>query len=554
MTTLDTMGWDLVFATTFAVITTGIEESGAVPAGFSASDTASGASVTGAWGPWRLTDGSPGNYLWLECTATTGTFHTSAANYDLAGSQWTVQFGLEWQTKAATGGNPATQALVPATTGEAAPTLIDYTGPDVKGTDAYILVSLMNTLLRSQVAALGSVFMSIVLGDLTMEPDQEWMVPTSAAYACAPLPDGDARLGVFALLATTQDRDASTLQAAVDRRVFDAAPAGAEAALVLGPRLVVEQLLVPGIQAIVLGTQPSDFGIDSTGTVVYNKSTMTWGQFSYDLDDGTSATVTPTIEPGNLELALDGELIHVSLSDIRFAYPGWHGPGNVMISFGAQQFYRFEFAVNSEGHLVMAPKEDTDTSSSYNVTITPDEQMQIFQIALNAAVQVVFAVLGGLAGQFLDPIEGSVTEGAEASYASEMDEIEMATLVDSTSPADREAADENTALLGGDAAANQANPGYLQKFKGLIASYKFRLLVMALGKLVGLPISQMSNIAVMAAKKYYDGLPVLDPFALEGQRPVTWPHHENFTLTGGSLNGALVFYGTLTDPTEADKT
>jgi hypothetical protein len=547
VTTLDTMGWDLVFATTFATITAGIQESGAVPAGFSATDSDSGGAVDGGWGSWRLVDGSPGNLLWLECTVASGTFHTTTTGYDLAGSQWTVQFGLTWQTQDGPVGTPPVQLLVPAADGAAAPVLIDHTGTSVKGSDTYALVSLMSGVLVDQVGALGPVFMSLVLGGLDLEPDQPWLVPTSAAYACAPLPDGDPRLGVFALLATTENRDASTLQSAVDRRVFDAAPTGTEVALVLGPRLVVEQLLIPGAQAIVLGTSPADFAVDSTGTVVYNQNTMTWGELSYDLDDGTSATVTPVIEPGNFELALDGELIHVSLSDVRFAYPGWHGPGNVMISLSAQQFYRYTFTVNGEGYLVMAPEGAADTSS-YNVTITPDQEMQAFQIAVNVAVQVVFAILGGLAGQFLDPIEGSVAEGTNGSYSSELGDAEVQGLVDSASPEDRLEADEDSAQLGGDAAANQGDAGYLQKFKGLIASYKFRILVMALNKLVGLPAGQMSNIAVLAAREDYAGLPALDPFAVEGQRPVTWPHDEDFTLTGGSLNGALVFYGTLAAP------
>jgi len=74
-----------------------------------------------------------------------------------------------------------------------------------------------------------------------------------------------------------------------------------------------------------------------------------------------------------------------------------------------------------------------------------------------------------------------------------------------------------------------------------VASYKFRILVKGLEKLVGVPLSQMSNIAVLAAKYDYDALPALDPFTTASLLPVTWPYRDSFTLTGGSLNGALVF-------------
>lgn len=129
-------------------------------------------------------------------------------------------------------------------------------------------------------------------------------------------------------------------------------------------------------------------------------------------------------------------------------------------------------------------------------------------------------------------------------------QIEMTELVTSSSPEAQQEANEETALLGGDAVANQNTVGRVQKFKGLIASYKFRLLVMAVGKLVYLPLSQIGNIAVLAAKHYYDGLPALDPFVVAGLRPVAWPHRETFVITGGSLDGALVFYGDLAEPAQ----
>ena len=64
-------------------------------------------------------------------------------------------------------------------------------------------------------------------------------------------------------------------------------------------------------------------------------------------------------------------------------------------------------------------------------------------------------------------------------------------------------------------------------------------------KLIYLPLSQITNVATMAAKHYYDKLPALDPFIDEAVHPVGWPMGMSFTVTGGALRGSLTFYGRL---------
>lgn len=539
MTTLDLMGWDLVCATTFARLSDGINASPRRAATFTAADTTEDVGLSGSWGRWELASGSPGNMLWLDCTVSAGSFTHHGTEYDLMGAVFTVQFGLAWAGAAAAGGG----SLRPASSGDASPRLIGQAGVSVTGTDAYILSGLMNQVLAGQVAALDSDFMSIAVGGTGQPQDHPWLKPNESDYACCPLP-GDPRKGIFGILSMTENRIAAGKQRAVDGRILDGSPDGSDAALVVGPELVIPQLITPTARTIIQDAKDDDFSVDPSGTVVYNNKTIDWGTLSYQ-DDGSTKQIKPVIPKGNVRVALDGELIHVSLADVHFPYPGWPGPGNINISFGAEQFCSYSFTLTSDRHLVMTPDNDK-VNASYNVTVMPDQRVQIFQIALNVACQVVLSILGGVASQWLAACTAATEETAAGAVVSGMDEIEMANIAaDNATPNEMQQAENQAAQQSAENIANAANPGYIQRFASAIAAYKYNFLIMAVKALIYLPISHITAVTTLAANHYYDKLPALDPFIDEAVKPVGWPMAKSFTITGGALRGSLTFYGKL---------
>lgn len=289
----------------------------------------------------------------------------------------------------------------------------------------------------------------------------------------------------------------------------------------------------------------TELSLDPSGTVVYNNKTITWGTFEYEEKGGTKR-IQPVIPQGNAKVALDGELVHISLADIQFAYPGWPGPGDIDISFGAEQFCRLSFTVNSSGQLVMTL--DTDTMNaypSYNVTVMPDQQVQISQIGLDVVLQVLLSIMGGVVSEITAPV-AEATEQTAGGVVSKMSDVEMAELVaKNVTPAQIGEAQVQAAEQSAEAAVNAGQPGYIQRFRNAIAGYRFSLLITVVRKLIYLPLSQITNVATMAAKHYYDKLPALDPFIDEAVHPVGWPMGMSFTVTGGAIRGSLTFYGRL---------
>ena len=533
-TVVETFGWDVVYATTVKRLDDAAQASGKLPTAFDVSNKTSKSEVSGKWNGWNL-ECHVSDMLAFVATVSEGTFVADGKKYDIAGSTWTVQFGLELDTG-------KTNTLHPATSGSGAPRVVAYTAPSSLGANVYRLVELIDDVLPAQVANMDGILGSISLA--AELPDQPWLSPTSAGFASEPLTD-DPRGGICALLAMTEGRSAGSNQRAVDARILDTSPAGTDEAFVVGPNLVVGKLLEPAVVALAQGSSSDDFTTDPTGTVLYNKQSMTWGAFDYTLDDGTTSTIHPTIPRGNLELALDGSEVHLSLSNVNFDYPGWSGPGSISISFDTDQFTTFDFVIRDDGGLVMVPQ--LGRYDSFTVNIVPSEELQIFQIAVNVAVQVLFAVLGGIVegatGAAETAAQDSLEEGAEGGVAGGMNEIEMETFASSNASAEElEEAEEGAARDGADAVANADKSGYVQKFKSTLMANKWKILLKILEKAIGKPLEQIESIAVAAAKKDYDQLPTLDVFAVDGSSPVTWGKKSKFKITGGRLDGAMVIW------------
>lgn len=544
---LDLMGWDAVYATTFSKVNEWLAGSGKLPQSFQGSSDGSDsgpATASGQWGGWQLVSGAPSNLLRAQATVASGSLQTEAGTFDLAGSTWTVQFGLTFSQDGSQAGGATTLSLAPATSGDAAPLVVGFTAPGVTGDAIYALQDIMGKVLPAEVQGLGAAFMSVTLNNQALAPDQPWLVPTAAGFACELLP-GDARGGVFAILAMTEGRSAASNQWAVDRRVFDAAPEGTNAALVVGPSLVMEQLLTPAMQGLVQGSGASDFAND--GTTVYNVSDMTWGTFTYDEGDGKTSNIQPRIPKGNIELSLDGGIVHLSMANINFPYPGWKGPGEITIAFDTEQFITFDFVLRPDGGLVMAPQTGK-FNTSLHVTVTPDAVVIEFQIALNVTLQILMAVIGGVVQSATEAVTEAATDSITPASggAFEADMTDLDGLVGSNaSPDEISIIEEDAAEQGGDAVTNGDDPGYVQKFKNAVIANKWKIGMKVLNKLVTYPAGKTTEIAVRMAEKNYDELPTLNLFADAGIKPVNWADGSSFKIAGGGLCGALVLWGTI---------
>ncbi|KAB7732512.1 TULIP family P47-like protein [Rudanella paleaurantiibacter] len=541
---ITSLGWDMTYATTFAQLNRVMAASGTLPQTF-AGTSANAAAVSGAWASWTVVSGGPSNRLYLSCVVAHGQLTTAARQSDISGSVWTVQLGLTLAKGGTTPGGGTRWQLATSATGPEAPILTGHANVQVSGSDLYVLEQLMAEAIVPQVLALDLSGIAITTGDTTSASDQPWLVPTSAEFACESLPPGDARGGIIGLLAMTEGRSAAGKQVVIDARVLDGAPDGASAAWFLGPTLMTSQLLAPAIQGLVQGSQAANFSVDGTGTTVYNNSDMTWGAFSYDESDGTTVTVTPRIPKGNIQLSLNGSLVHLSMSNINFPYPGWAGPGEITVAFNAEQFIGFQFIQRADGGLVMVPDTQTFGSSS-NITIIPDQTVLEFQIALNAVTQVLMAFVGGAIESVGEAAGAAMQEGAEGTYNAEFDLIEMEELGNSVNP-NVEQTEEDAATQAGDALANEGKAGYVQRFKNAVIANRWKILSKVVQKMVTIPVGKVSDIALWAAEKDYDKLPTLQPFVSNAVTAVHWANGATFTPVGGSVQGGMLIWGTLTE-------
>ncbi len=540
---LTTMGWDLVYATTFSRINQILISSGRIPSTFTGgTNGGSGYAANGDWGSWSLVAGSPSNLLWLKCVVEKGTLTIPGnESIDISGSEWCVQFGLLLKPSNQEGeASSELNVLVPCDSGKSSPKIISQKCDTVTGTAYYRLIEIMNNLVVSQINALGDVF-----GGILLKSGNDWDIPTSAVFACESLGSNNPNIGIFALLAMTQGRQASNKQIVVDRGILDGAPAGSDGALFVGPGLVINEYLKPSLNALVPQSKLDDFAVDaSTGTVIYNINELKLA-ISYDDDQNNSNNVIATIPKGNLQMALDGTTLHISMSNVNFPYPGWAGPGEITVAYNVQQFLTFDFILREDGGLVMVPNTDNFKNSS-NITVIPDLDVQIFQIALSAAIQVLMAVIGGAVVSAASSSTQAVEEGMEAvgnGYAAQFDEAVLEGFVEEAGEEAVQNAEREAAQQGGDLVVHAGDVGYLQKFKNLIVSNKWTIIMKIIEKMVTIPVGQITTVALWLAEKEYDKAPAINNVAEACFDCLKWEDQSSFKTTGGAFNGGIVFYG-----------
>jgi len=515
---LETFGWDLVFATSLSAYDAALQASGQVPSSFAIDG------LSGQWDSWHLVAGAPSNYQLLACAITSGTATIDGVSINIAGASVTALITL---------GLDATGTIVPIGT----PTIDTCRLPtSVAETQYYQVVALLGALIAAEAPKIGGAFGGIVLGSAAPGA-APWLVPTAAAFASASR-DADE---ICAILATTENRDPSGLQRAVDARLFDGAPVGVDRVVAIGQEQVARQLILPALSSVVQGSTSADFTLSPTGTA-YNRNTITWGQFSYSDDDGGSSTIAPTIPQGNAQLTLNGGILHLSMSNVHFAYPGWAGPGNIVVSFNAEQFIALNITTRSDGQLVLAIADTLE--QSFAVTAIPDHTVQVFQLCVNAGLQVLFAVVGGALDSALDAAEQAITSRVEEDGENAVVEIEMqeiTQLVDDNATAEEvEAAEEDAATQAGGALSQADDPGLLQRFKSALMANRYKIVLKIIEKVVTKVAENLTTIGVALANRDYDRLPTINPMIDQATDAVTWAGAPSTRYVGGKVDGAIV--------------
>lgn len=524
----DTFGWDLVYGATLAGYDIALQASGKVPESFAVEGAA------GHYASWHLVAGAPSNRQLLQITLADGTARVSDHDVPIGGTQVTALVQL------AIGSDGVIAPL-----GGDAILLDTYKLPvTVAEGDVYAIAQLLDRLVKADVPKIAGAFGSISLNAGTGGGSPLWLVPTSAQLASQPLATGDPRGAVVAILAMTQGRDSDGLQPAVDSRIFDGAPAQADRALAIGNGHVTANLILPAITALVQGAQQSDFQASLTGTV-YNKATTTWGKYSFTGSDGTASEIQPRIPAGNLQLTLNGGTLHLSMSNINFAYPGWSGPGDIMVAFDAEQFAPIGIFGRTDGQLVIG--QAGDGTRSFSATVIPSQKTQIFQIALNAALQLLFALIGGAldsaAGAAENAASGSIEEGAEDSLVSSFDAEDVQGLLEENASTEEiEAAEAAAAEDAGNALVNADEPGWVEQFKSALMANRYKILLKIIEKAVETPAGKIVDTAIALAKSQYDDLPSINPLIAAAAAPVTWAGGSGADFVAGRVDGALLLW------------
>jgi hypothetical protein len=230
---------------------------------------------------------------------------------------------------------------------------------------------------------------------------------------------------------------------------------------------------------------------------------------------------------------------------VNFPYPSWPGPGSIVVSFNAEQFVGLDVQVRSDSQLVLAIGDDPQ--QRFLVTVIPDHAEQIFQICVNAALQVLFAAIGGALDSAVDAadqaVEGAVSEGESGSMYADFEMEDLSTLVEDNASAEEiEEAEAEAGSDAGNALENADEPGYLQQFKSALMANRYKIVLKITEKIVTKIGESLTDIGVALAEHDYDKLPAINPLIDDALHSITWADDAAIRYVGGRVDSAIVFW------------
>lgn len=272
----DTQGWDTASVMRLTQVNFALEKTGVSPAGFNeaVSDTWA---INGSFGPWRMSRGGSGSIVFLRTPIPTAAMVFMGDTTEIEGATAYIQVKLNYlphpQTEdpdPAKGDANDLQTNANARSADDPAVVvhtIDYGSKPIGDMEKALFQSALAKWFNANLAQFNYVFAIVSLNQAASAPQFQWLKPTYTSYAyydgSRDDPSDDA--AYFGALTMNGGRSPSGL---ANQLPASAIPQGQGGALLIGMRLFLENMVLPGVKAAFPNSSSSDFMITNDNTSI----------------------------------------------------------------------------------------------------------------------------------------------------------------------------------------------------------------------------------------------------------------------------------------------
>lgn len=271
----DTQGWDAASAVRLSQVNQALEKTGVSPTEFNEAVNDTWV-INGSFGPWRMARGGSGSIVFLSMPIPAATLAFSGVTTVIEGARATIQVKLNYLPHTSTEdpdpalGDP--NDLQADAKGRSAddPAVvvqrIDYGTKPIGEMEKALFQMALAKWFNANLGMFNYVFAIVSLNQVASAPQFQWLKPTYTSYAYYDGPRDDpsedaAYFGALTMNGRNPDGLANQLPAS-------AIPKGQGAALLIGMRLFLQNMVLPGVKAAFPGASESDFKITNDNTSI----------------------------------------------------------------------------------------------------------------------------------------------------------------------------------------------------------------------------------------------------------------------------------------------
>ncbi|WP_082369049.1 TULIP family P47-like protein [Arthrobacter sp. ERGS1:01] len=420
----DTQGWDTASAVRLSQVNEALERTGVSPPRFNAAVT-SNWSIDGTFGPWRMTRGGSGSIVFLKTPIPAATMSFAGTTTTITGASATIQVKLKYlpQPEGEVPSNPSAGdknnlSGDAQSRSEDDPAVvvqrIDYGSSKIDAMEKALFQSAIAAWYNQNLGQFTYVFAVVALNRVSDSPQFQWLAPTYTSYAyydgSSTDPSEDA--AYFGAL-TMNGRDPVGL---ANQLPASAIPAGQGAAMLIGMRLYMENMVLPGVQAAFPGSSVTDFKIGNANTSVQLARNLDMEKIKVGL-----VWYQPTAEDFTLQVIGDEiqtrSKIHVPISPGIDAY--------VL----TESYYRIQLVTKDDGTQTIGWVESRPAKRDHYYTketwvvitevivgiigaVATFAAGKILTGVLRVVVMIIIIVIAGLAAATPELIARAISDGA----------------------------------------------------------------------------------------------------------------------------------------------
>lgn len=419
MSGVETHDWDVIAAITYADVNAAIDAQGSSPQSFDVTSQDGSSTLSGRFGPWRLTTGGAGSLLHIEAPILEARASYNGAELPMDPTVARLLVHAEFLPQPDSVGkrnlvlrtSPRAEGEIVVTVEGPSPAQ-STTNAEGKVVEDFLRQTLMKSLIEqwanANLDAFNHVFAVADLElDLSASPGLTWMTPWHLGYAVQePAINPTVDNAVFAVLALVDepagdDEKSLRLQNLAYEVDLGAIPPGRKAGLVISGPQFVRQFIYPTMPHVFAGlenTRPEEnFTISNGGITIRNHNELKLDAHKLEektLVDPVVPAETFSMELVGTELRIRSENMWFEYSPGIFVYLSFHTHVEVFFDENIERLQITKGEVISDGHAEMS------------------DALQGLMIGL-LVIGIVTAVAGGVAGAISKSATTAVEEVAQ---------------------------------------------------------------------------------------------------------------------------------------------